>query len=442
MSASGRIGKPGTGARDTGGKSTEPPLVPGGSTDWTPAARYGRVQSERAAAAAQIARSMKVWRKGAGRAAPTQIPEGGGAPLSSELRRRMEPKLGAPLGDVRVHTGAPSSEAASDLGARAFTVGNDVHFNSGEFAPGTKDGDRLIAHELTHVVQGQRSGIQRKAEEGAEEVSEPGEPAEKEADAVADGVAEGLHGKGGEAGEKGAGQAADGEKGEAKPDGEAKAGGAEAKAPAEEKAPEIGAKLQGVGLKVYRAKPKDDSKKRGDHVFANGIKQSVPDLLRAVGGLKDTAAGPILTAAFSGMTASLGIPAFDLTVDKGPGAPGGDAQSVAFGGAKAKLLAALDKFVAALEELHTAPADQVEADKKKVTAATSALTAAWSAFIAAVYDPECEKFVPKAQKGQIAAGQAALSSIESTVAAAITQAQAAVVAAAAKPSDKDKGKKK
>jgi hypothetical protein len=124
----------------------------------------------------------------------------------------MEPKLGADLSSVRVHTGGDSATAAKGFGARAFTVGSDVHFNAGEFSPGTKEGDKLLAHELTHVVQGQKSGVQRKPEEeegkeaegaegGAEgkdaggkgdagEVSDPNEPAEKEADAVGEKVGE------------------------------------------------------------------------------------------------------------------------------------------------------------------------------------------------------------------------------------------------------------
>jgi hypothetical protein len=106
----------------------------------------------------------------------------------------------------KLHTGGESAKAATGLGARAFTVGQDVHFGSGEFAPGTKEGDKLIAHELTHTVQAQKSGIQQKSD-GADEakdgkdtgaseqqVSEPPQPAEKEADAVADHVADDLHG--------------------------------------------------------------------------------------------------------------------------------------------------------------------------------------------------------------------------------------------------------
>src|SRR5262249_29667462 len=76
--------------------------------------------------------------------------KGSGNSLPGEARMKMESKLGADLSSVRVHTGGDSAEAADKLGARAFTVGSDVHFNAGEFAPGSKEGDKLLAHELTH----------------------------------------------------------------------------------------------------------------------------------------------------------------------------------------------------------------------------------------------------------------------------------------------------
>ena len=105
----------------------------------------------------------------------------------------------------RVHAGADSAVAAEQLGARAFTKGTDVHFGTGEFKPGTKEGDRLLAHELTHAAQAQQSGIQRKAASGNDEaahdadaaehdVSMPGDPAEREADAVGDAAVDALHG--------------------------------------------------------------------------------------------------------------------------------------------------------------------------------------------------------------------------------------------------------
>jgi len=70
----------------------------------------------------------------------------------------MEEAFGADFSAVRVHTGAESAAMSDQIGARAFTYGTDIHFNDGEFAPGTERGTRLLAHELTHVVQ-QNSGV-------------------------------------------------------------------------------------------------------------------------------------------------------------------------------------------------------------------------------------------------------------------------------------------
>jgi hypothetical protein len=224
------------------------------------AARFDGIRAERKAAADQIQRSLKAWRAASGTAGAASVPKGPGTPLPATVRSRMEPKLGASLGNVRIHTGGESAEAAKGFGARAFTVGEDVHFNSGEFNPGNKEGDRLLAHELTHVVQGQKSEIQRKAEAGEEEkgaeVSDPGEPAEQEADAVGDEVADKLHGEekdgGGKekSGAKKKGDDAEGEV-EEKAEGEEK----DASPAGEEKAPEIGAKLDGVGRKIHLARP-------------------------------------------------------------------------------------------------------------------------------------------------------------------------------------------
>lgn len=160
------------------------------------------VRHERQEAVAQINRSLLAWRKARGEAvAPTSSPNGGGAPLAPGVRTSMETQLGSDLSQARIHTGGESAKAATDLGARAFTVNNDVHFGAGEFAPGTKEGDRLLAHEMTHVVQGQKSGVQRKAtaeeaeSHGGHDVSHPEDAAEKEADATGDRVADALHSK-------------------------------------------------------------------------------------------------------------------------------------------------------------------------------------------------------------------------------------------------------
>ncbi len=81
-------------------------------------------------------------------------PWGGGRSLSPQERQWHEPRLGADLDDVRVHEGAAPARWARTLGARAFSLGRDVVFGSGEYAPGTRAGRHLMAHELSHVVAG------------------------------------------------------------------------------------------------------------------------------------------------------------------------------------------------------------------------------------------------------------------------------------------------
>ena len=101
---------------------------------------------------------------------------GRGRPLDAGTRATMAPRLGDDLGDVHIHDDAQAAGLARAVQARAFTVGPDIWFGAGEHRPGTDDGDRLLAHELTHVVQ------QRGAPaEGPLTVSRPGDPAEREA---------------------------------------------------------------------------------------------------------------------------------------------------------------------------------------------------------------------------------------------------------------------
>jgi len=83
---------------------------------------------------------------------------GGGQPLSPSLRSFFEPRFGYDFSQVRVHTGGQATEMAGAVKARAFTLGRNVVFNEREFAPETLSGKRLIAHELTHVVQ-QQGGL-------------------------------------------------------------------------------------------------------------------------------------------------------------------------------------------------------------------------------------------------------------------------------------------
>ncbi|TFI56933.1 DUF4157 domain-containing protein [Sphingomonas parva] len=82
----------------------------------------------------------------------------GGMALPEEIRSEMEGALGADLSGVRVHTDANAAALSESLGATAFTYGSDIFFDSGQFAPGTHEGDRLLAHELSHAIQQQNSG--------------------------------------------------------------------------------------------------------------------------------------------------------------------------------------------------------------------------------------------------------------------------------------------
>lgn len=84
---------------------------------------------------------------------------GGGAPLAPATRSFFEPHFGDRLGDVRVHTDERAGSLASQLQANAFTVGTDIAFAPGRFAPETHDGRRLLAHELAHVAQNGFHGV-------------------------------------------------------------------------------------------------------------------------------------------------------------------------------------------------------------------------------------------------------------------------------------------
>jgi hypothetical protein len=107
---------------------------------------------------------------------------GSGHTLDPAARERLAPHVGDDLGDVRVHTDTTADALARSVSARAFTTGTDVYFAAGEYRPGTRDGDSLLAHELTHVTQ------QRGAPtSGPLTVSEPGDAMETEADTVAGG---------------------------------------------------------------------------------------------------------------------------------------------------------------------------------------------------------------------------------------------------------------
>ena len=78
----------------------------------------------------------------------------GGQPLDRTTRHFFEPRLGRDLSAVRIHTDSAASESANAVDARAYTLGSNIVFANGEYAPHSESGRHLIAHELAHVVQG------------------------------------------------------------------------------------------------------------------------------------------------------------------------------------------------------------------------------------------------------------------------------------------------
>jgi hypothetical protein len=103
---------------------------------------------------------------------------GGGQPLDASTRMQMEEAFDVDLSAVRTHTGSQAASLSRDLGARAFTSGQDIFFGHGQYDPGSTDGRELLAHELTHVLQ-QGNGIPLAAG-----VSDPHDAAELEATAI------------------------------------------------------------------------------------------------------------------------------------------------------------------------------------------------------------------------------------------------------------------
>lgn len=111
-----------------------------------------------------------------------------GSALPDSLMRKFESSLGADLSSVRVHTGNASAAANDAVGAKAYTVGQDIHFGAGQYDPSSPAGEHLLAHEVAHTVQ-QAGGAQRRQHKL--EVSSPGDGLEHEADRAADAMVAG-----------------------------------------------------------------------------------------------------------------------------------------------------------------------------------------------------------------------------------------------------------
>jgi hypothetical protein len=117
-------------------------------------------EADRAADQLTRAPGAQLKRRATGQRVSTDVPtivhevlRSSGQPLDAATRTFMEPRFGHDFSQVRVHTDAQAAESARALNALAYTVGRDVVFGRGQYAPGANPGRKLMAHELAHVVQ-------------------------------------------------------------------------------------------------------------------------------------------------------------------------------------------------------------------------------------------------------------------------------------------------
>nr|WP_126663585.1 DUF4157 domain-containing protein [Haloterrigena salifodinae] len=132
-------------------------------------------------------------------AGDTQVPDSvrdvissPGQPLEASIQRAMEERMGDSLGDVQIHTGPQAANACEDINARAFTVGNHIAFNHGEYDPESAGGQHVLAHELAHVRQqtGAAVSMLPQDQDGDLEI-DPDPRLEREAEETADRVMRG-----------------------------------------------------------------------------------------------------------------------------------------------------------------------------------------------------------------------------------------------------------
>jgi hypothetical protein len=156
----------------------------------------GMLNLQRAAGNAGVQALVAQRREGSGPEEESESPvhavvASPGASLDGTTRASMEGALGADFGDVEVHTDAAASASAASVQAQAYTVGNHIVFGEGRYQPGTEDGRRTLAHELTHVVQQREGPVEGTPAAGGIRLSDPGDRHEREATAVADRVTAG-----------------------------------------------------------------------------------------------------------------------------------------------------------------------------------------------------------------------------------------------------------
>ncbi|MGH9836714.1 MAG: DUF4157 domain-containing protein [Blastocatellia bacterium] len=132
-------------------------------------------------------------RRSNGHSEPSDVPpivyealSSAGQPLDAGTQAFFEPRFRHDFSGVRVHTDAKASRSALAMNALAYTVGRNVVFRAGQYAPSSAEGRRLIAHELTHVVQ---QGHQSNLQFSNLQVGNPGSLFERQAEKVSDTVA-------------------------------------------------------------------------------------------------------------------------------------------------------------------------------------------------------------------------------------------------------------
>jgi hypothetical protein len=159
---------------------------------WTGGAARAWTERTRSWTGGLARRAMAFSERAAGPAAEDELAKlsaAGGEPLPAALRARMEALFGHRFAHVRIHTQGAAAQAAVAAGARAVTLGSHIYFGSGQFAPGSEAGDRLLLHELTHVVQHDQGRLSEPSS-GRVELSRPSDPAEQEARAMESRAAE------------------------------------------------------------------------------------------------------------------------------------------------------------------------------------------------------------------------------------------------------------
>jgi hypothetical protein len=114
-----------------------------------------------------------------------------GQQLDTGIQRAIEERMGDNLGDVRIHTGPKAAKACQDINARAFTVGNHVAFNTGEYDPNSAEGQHVLAHELAHVRQQTGGAVSMLPQQGEGLEIDPDPRLEREAEETAERVLRG-----------------------------------------------------------------------------------------------------------------------------------------------------------------------------------------------------------------------------------------------------------